>query len=294
MKHMVQSMTGYGKAEIPFQDKRISVEIKSVNSKQLDASFRLPSIYRECEMYLRSRLNQEVQRGKVEVCVSLVKNKETNLSATINKDLLCAYFAQLKTAVDSLNLQDVDATLLKTALRMPEVVSSEMVSDTAPEELEGLKGCFEEALKCFVEFRRHEGDVLLNDLLQRVQSIEALLEKVEPFENERVGIVRERLEAALSEIKTGLNQDRLEQEMIYYLEKLDITEEKVRLKKHCAYFRQTSAEAAAGRKLGFIAQEMGREINTLGSKANHSEIQALVVLMKDELEKIKEQVLNIL
>lgn len=291
---MVQSMTGFGKAETSFQDKRICVEIRSVNSKQLDASIKMPAIYRECEMDIRSQLGKAVQRGKVDVYVSYAKNKENGEPGMINEALLQTYFIQLKKSVESLGLKDVDATLLKTALRMPDVFVQEPQVDIVPEELVAVKACFEAALIQFVGFREQEGQVLMKDLLARVDLIETLLTKVEPFENERIGLVRDRLEAALSDIKSNLNQDRLEQEMIYYLEKLDVTEEKVRLRKHCQYFRETANEEAAGRKLGFITQEMGREINTLGSKANHSQIQALVILMKDELEKIKEQVLNIL
>ena len=291
---MVQSMTGFGKAEVSFQEKRISVEIRSVNSKQLDASIKLPSIYRECEMSMRTQLGQVAQRGKVDVYVTYAKNKETGVPGIINEALLQTYFLQLRKSVEPLGLKDIDATLLKTALRMPDVFVQEPPVDLDPQELEAVKDCFNSALTAFVEFRQQEGTVLMKDLLVRVDLIESLLDKVAPFENERIGLVRDRLESALSEIQSNLNKDRLEQEMIYYLEKLDVTEEKVRLRKHCQYFRETAAELAGGRKLGFITQEMGREINTLGSKANHSQIQALVVLMKDELEKIKEQVLNVL
>lgn len=291
---MAQSMTGFGKAEVSFLDKRICVEIRSVNSKQLDASIKLPSMYREYEMGMRTKLAQVVQRGKLDVYVSYAKSKEAAALGMINEELLRNWFVQLKKSVEPLGLQDVDATLLKTALRMPDVFTQEMPTTVDPGEMEAVRTCFETALVQFVEFRQQEGAVLMHDLLGRVNLIESLLDKVEPYENERIGLVRERLEAALSEIKSNLNKDRLEQEMIYYLEKLDVTEEKVRLRKHCQYFKETATEEASGRKLGFITQEMGREINTLGSKANHSQIQAIVVLMKDELEKIKEQVLNIL
>lgn len=291
---MVQSMTGFGKSEASFRDKRISVEIRSVNAKQLDASVKLPALYRECEMEMRTRLSKAVQRGKVDVFVSYTKTKEAGASTLIDAGLLQTYVEQLKEAVRDLDLKDVDATLLKTALRMPDVFVQELPAESDPEELKQVKACFDQALDQFVAFRAQEGAALMQDLLARVETIEGLLEELEPYENERIGIVRERLESALADIQSQLNKDRLEQEMIYYLEKLDVTEEKVRLKKHCLYFKETAMELAGGRKLGFIAQEMGREINTLGSKANHSSIQALVVLMKDELEKIKEQVLNIL
>ena len=219
---MVQSMTGFGKAEVSFQEKRISVEIRSVNSKQLDASIKLPSIYRECEMSMRTQLGQVAQRGKVDVYVTYAKNKETGVPGIINEALLQTYFLQLRKSVEPLGLKDIDATLLKTALRMPDVFVQEPPVDLDPQELEAVKDCFNSALTAFVEFRQQEGTVLMKDLLVRVDLIESLLDKVAPFENERIGLVRDRLESALSEIQSNLNKDRLEQEMIYYLEKMGI------------------------------------------------------------------------
>ena len=290
---MIKSMTGFGKGEATFQNKKITVEIRSLNSKQLDLNLRLPSVYRQSEYELRTLIARTVQRGKVDVFVN-VESQRVETPARINRELFREYLRQMN---DTLAYAGIDAdydTLVPAILRMPEVVSaeSETVSD---EEHAALLSAAEAAAAHLDAFRAQEGAILIADLLRRVDLIEQYKEEVVPFEQARTQTIRARILDNLAQLKVDVDSNRLEQEMIFYLEKLDITEEKVRLTNHCRYFREVAGgEEAAGRKLGFIAQEMGREINTLGSKANESNMQILVVKMKDELEKIKEQVLNIL
>ena len=290
---MIKSMTGFGKGEATFQNKKITVEIRSLNSKQLDLNLRLPSVYRQSEYELRTLIARTVQRGKVDVFVN-VESQRVETPARINRELFREYLRQMN---DTLAYAGIDAdydTLVPAILRMPEVVSaeSETVSD---EEHAALLSAAEAAAAHLDAFRAQEGAILIADLLRRVDLIEQYKEEVIPFEQARTQTIRARILDNLAQLKVDVDSNRLEQEMIFYLEKLDITEEKVRLTNHCRYFREVAGgEEAAGRKLGFIAQEMGREINTLGSKANESNMQILVVKMKDELEKIKEQVLNIL
>ena len=290
---MIKSMTGFGKGEATFQNKKITVEIRSLNSKQLDLNLRLPSVYRQSEYELRTLIARTVQRGKVDVFVN-VESQRVETPARINRELFREYLRQMN---DTLAYAGIDAdydTLVPAILRMPEVVSaeSETVSD---EEHAALLSAAEAAAAHLDAFRAQEGAILIADLLRRVDLIEQYKEEVVPFEQARTQTIRARILDNLAQLKVDVDSNRLEQEMIFYLEKLDITEEKVRLTNHCRYFREVAAgEEGAGRKLGFIAQEMGREINTMGSKANETNIQILVVKMKDELEKIKEQVLNIL
>ena len=290
---MIKSMTGFGKGEATFQNKKITVEIRSLNSKQLDLNLRLPSVYRQSEYELRTLIARTVQRGKVDVFVN-VESQRVETPARINRELFREYLRQMN---DTLAYAGIDAdydTLVPAILRMPEVVSaeSETVSD---EEHAALLSAAEAAAAHLDAFRAQEGAILIADLLRRVDLIEQYKEEVVPFEQARTQAIRARILDNLAQLKVDVDSNRLEQEMIFYLEKLDITEEKVRLTNHCRYFREVAAgEEGVGRKLGFIAQEMGREINTLGSKANETNIQILVVKMKDELEKIKEQVLNIL
>ncbi len=290
---MIKSMTGFGKGEATFQNKKITVEIRSLNSKQLDLNLRLPSVYRQSEYELRTLIARTVQRGKVDVFVN-VESQRVETPARINRELFREYLRQLN---DTLAYAGIDAdydTLVPAILRMPEVVSaeSETVSD---EEHAALLSAAEAAAAHLDAFRAQEGAILIADLLRRVDLIEQYKEEVVPFEQARTQTIRARILDNLAQLKVDVDSNRLEQEMIFYLEKLDITEEKVRLTNHCRYFREVAAgEEGVGRKLGFIAQEMGREINTMGSKANETNIQILVVKMKDELEKIKEQVLNIL
>ncbi len=290
---MIKSMTGFGKGEATFQNKKITVEIRSLNSKQLDLNLRLPAIYRQSEYELRTLIARTVQRGKVDVFVN-VESQRVETPARINRELFREYLRQMN---DTLAYAGIDAdydTLVPAILRMPEVVSaeSETVSD---EEHAALLSAAEAAAAHLDAFRAQEGAILIADLLRRVDLIEQYKEEVVPFEQARTQTIRARILDNLAQLKVDVDSNRLEQEMIFYLEKLDITEEKVRLTNHCRYFREVAAgEEGVGRKLGFIAQEMGREINTMGSKANETNIQILVVKMKDELEKIKEQVLNIL
>ncbi len=290
---MIKSMTGFGKAESLVPNRKFTVEIRSLNSKQLDLSIKLPSVYRSLEPELRALATRTLQRGKVEVFVT-VENTAVETSAHINKEQFRAYVRQLS---DALTYAGMDASfdaMMQAVLRMPDVVSAP--NETVPEEEHvALLAAAEKAIARLDEFRLQEGAVLIADLLRRVDRIEACKEEVVPYEKARTETIKARIRESLAQLKVAADPNRLEQEMIFYLEKLDITEEKVRLRNHCAYFREVAAgEETPGRKLGFIAQEMGREINTMGSKANDSDIQILVVKMKDELEKIKEQVLNIL
>ncbi|GFI53549.1 hypothetical protein IMSAGC022_00136 [Alistipes sp.] len=290
---MIKSMTGFGRGEASLPAKKITVEIRSLNSKQLDLSVRMPSAYRQLEFDIRSVVQRTLQRGKVDLNVA-VESSTVEGVGTINREIFRSYLQQ---SVDALSFSGIDAdydALVPAILRMPGVISSdtETLSD---EERAALMSAVDEALRNIDAFRRQEGDILIKDLLERVDKIEAYKAEVEPYEKMRRDTIRNRIRENLAQLPVEVDDNRLEQEMIFYIEKLDITEEKVRLSNHCRYFREVAAsEQGAGRKLGFIAQEMGREINTLGSKANESNMQILVVKMKDELEKIKEQVLNIL
>ncbi len=290
---MIKSMTGFGKGEASFGTKKITVELRSLNSKQLDLNIKLPALYRQSETELRNLAAQRLQRGKVDLFVS-VESQQVETSAHINREIFREYLRQLN---DALAFSGIDAdydAMLPVLMRMPDVVSVEAERVTE-EESAALMAAAADAVERLDAFRVQEGAVLIADLLRRVDLIERYREEVVPFEKVRTETIRARILDNLSKLGVEVDRNRLEQEMIYYLEKLDITEEKVRLENHCRYFREVAAgEEAPGRKLGFIAQEMGREINTMGSKANESNIQILVVRMKDELEKIKEQVLNIL
>lgn len=290
---MVKSMTGFGKGEATLQNKRITVEIRSLNSKQLDLSLRLPAVYRQSEYELRNVIARTIQRGKVDVFVS-VESQSVETSARINREVFREYLRQMN---DTLAFAGIDAdydAILPVIMRLPDVVATESEA-ISEEEHAALIAAAEAAAAQLDAFRTQEGAILIADLLRRVELIERYRDEVVPFEKARTETIRTRILDNLAKLPVEVDRNRLEQEMIFYLEKLDITEEKVRLTNHCKYFREVAAsEEGAGRKLGFIAQEMGREINTMGSKANESNIQILVVKMKDELEKIKEQVLNIL
>lgn len=290
---MVKSMTGFGKGEATLKNKKITVEIRSLNSKQLDLSLRLPAVYRQSEYELRNVIARTIQRGKVDVFVS-VESQAVETSARINREVFREYLRQMN---DTLTFAGIDAgydAILPVIMRLPDVVATESEA-ISEEEHTALIAAAEAAAAQLDAFRTQEGAILIADLLRRVELIEQYRDEVVPFEKARTETVRNRILDNLAKLPVDVDRNRLEQEMIFYLEKLDITEEKVRLTNHCNYFREVAAgEESAGRKLGFIAQEMGREINTMGSKANESNIQILVVKMKDELEKIKEQVLNIL
>ena len=290
---MIKSMTGFGKGEAVLPNKKITVEVRSLNSKQLDLSVRMPGIFRQKEFELRSVAGAAIQRGKADITVT-VENTTVSTSATVNKEIFKEYMRQVNEALSYAGTSaDYDA-IVPAVLRMPEVVSAQTES-LSEEESEALMQALEQALQQFNAFREQEGATLIADLLRRVDLIEEYKCQVEPYEATRAETIKNRIRENLAQLKVDIDTNRLEQEMIFYIEKLDITEEKVRLKNHCNYFREVAAsEEAVGRKLGFIAQEMGREINTLGSKSNEANMQILVVKMKDELEKIKEQVLNIL
>jgi uncharacterized protein (TIGR00255 family) len=290
---MSKSMTGYGKAESLHYNKQIVVEIKSVNSKTLDINMRLPTIYRGNESEIRGELNRVVQRGKVDVFISLETNNNkatTEINAGVFKD----YYAQLRVLMTELNIEFEQNNIVSALLHMPDVLK-QPVEQLDEEEWQSVMACFARALAEFDEFREKEGKIIMQDIVQHIICIEELLCQIDDHERQRLDTVRRRIQANVESFQINYDHNRFEQELIYYIEKLDITEEKVRLRQHGKYFLDTAAqEKASGRKLGFIAQEIGREVNTLGSKANHVEIQKLVVLMKDELEKVKEQLLNVL
>ncbi len=294
---MIKSMTGFGKSEAQYAEKKFTVEIRSVNSKQLDLSLKLPARYRSVESEIRPIISQRLKRGKVE-CYLLWESATTETSAHINSEAFAAYARQIRAAAAAAGIDhhspEWESRLTASILRMPDVVSTQE-EGIREEELDCICHAASEAAARLDEFRAKEGATLISDLLERVDKIESYMYAVEPYEKARVETIKNRIRDHIEKVGITLDSARLEQEMIYYVEKLDITEEKVRLKNHCKYFREVANnEEQAGRKLGFIAQEMGREINTTGSKANQHDIQKLVVKMKDELEKIKEQVLNIL
>ncbi|MFT6844019.1 MAG: hypothetical protein ACJAUV_000189 [Flavobacteriales bacterium] len=291
---MLQSMTGYGKAVSVINNKKFTVEVKSLNSKQLDLTIKMPSLYREKELLLRNKLAVELERGKVEIGIFYEAN-ETEKKASINKELLKTYYTDLAEVANELDLMDKGA-LLSSLLKMPDILKTERpeLNENEWNEIEQL---VMQSIARFKTFREEEGARLEKDLTMRVNQILTLLTEVEKLAPERAETIKERINQHMVEAigKEQIDQNRFEQEMIYYLEKYDITEEVVRLGGHCQYFFETAKDAGQqGKKLGFITQEMGREINTTGSKANHAGIQKAVVQMKDELEKIKEQLLNIL
>lgn len=293
---MIKSMTGYGRAERHTDQRKITVEIKSLNSKQLDLSARIPSIYREKEYEIRNTVGKALGRGKVDLFVSVENIGGGSKTATgaINTELFKAYYLQLAALQKELGDANTAEPLLTTVLRLPDVMQAESVT-ISDEEWAALSEAVDEAVDNINAFRLQEGAVLIKDLLARIDTIEELAAQIVPLEGERIETVRTRLMDNLNALQVNVDSNRFEQEVIFYLEKYDITEEKVRLKQHCDYFRTVAGESeGVGRKLGFIAQEIGREINTTGSKANHAGIQKIVVRMKDELEKIKEQLLNLL
>lgn len=292
---MIQSMTGYGKAVAELPHKKINVEIKSLNSKALDLSSRIAQPYREREIEMRTELAKNLERGKVEFNLWVEKTDGTEVATTINRDLMASYHHQLQEVVQTLGIPAPD-DWLQTLLRMPDVMTKAEVVEVSDEEWAAIAQATAQATADLVAFRKQEGAALEQKLRQNIARIEQLLRDVEPYEKERVEKVRERITEALEKtLQVSYDQNRLEQELIFYIEKLDVNEEKQRLTNHLTYFISTlEGGEGQGKKLGFIAQEMGREINTLGSKSNHAEMQKIVVQMKDELEQIKEQVLNIL
>ena len=286
---MIQSMTGFGKASLQLPTKKITVEIKSLNSKGLDLNTRMPSVFREMELGLRNQISQRLERGKVDFSLYVeVTGEET--TSKINVPIVNGYINQMKAVIPS-----ADATeLLKMAGRMPDALKTERDEIDATE-WKQIQIVIDEAMENIANFRKDEGASLEKEFQLRIANINNLMNEAVSYDAERVETVKTRLRTALDELKVNVDENRFEQELIFYLEKYDITEEKVRLGNHLNYFIETlNGTEANGRKLGFITQEMGREINTMGSKSNHTEMQKLVVMMKDELEKIKEQVLNVL
>ena len=290
---MILSMTGFGRGVSASPAKNITIELKSLNSKQLDLSMRVPQYFREKEVEMRNKIAEVLLRGKVELSV-LIENITAETNASINLSVLKNYKEQIIKMAEELQI-DCPADWYATLLRLPDALKTESVQ-VGEEELQALWDALQEALKNMVEFRTHEGEKLEVFFREKIDNIRTLLAQIEPFEADRVPKIRARLEENLSKLgNIDYDKNRLEQELIFYIEKLDVNEEKLRLRSHMNYFIETlEGEFGQGKKLGFIAQEMGREINTLGSKSNNAEMQQLVVRMKDELEQIKEQVLNVL
>ncbi len=292
---MIYSMTGFGRELLEFNGKKITIDIRTLNSKSADISTRIPNLYKEKDIDIRRMLSQSLQRGKIDFSISVENVQTTN---PINSSAVIAAYKSFVEDCQKNNVQIsfYDNSLLSSMIRMPELqlCCNEELTD---EEWSAVEGAIQKTIKHCCEYRKEEGRILEKDVLSKIDSILSLLEKVPQYEAERIAVIKDKIRQSLNELNLNdtNSENRYEQEIIYYLEKLDINEEKVRLRKHCEYFVETAkSENDAGRKLGFIAQEMGREINTLGSKAHHAEMQKIVVMMKDELEKIKEQSLNIL
>ena len=292
---MILSMTGYGKAVVTYKEKKISVEIKSLNSKNFDLSTRIAPLYREKEMEVRQTLANLLERGKVDF--SLWIEKDAALDATpINVQLVKNYYQQIKNIATEIGIPEPN-DWFSTLLHLPDVTTKTEIEILEEDEWNVTKQAIDKAVECLIDFRKQEGAALERKVHEKINNIEALLKSIEPYEESRVPKIKEKIIEGLEQVaKVDYDRNRLEQELIYYIEKLDINEEKQRLANHLNYFRETMQEKGhgVGKKLGFIAQEMGREINTTGSKSNQAEMQNIVVKMKDELEQIKEQVLNVL
>ena len=291
---MIYSMTGFGKAIVELPQRKITVEIKSLNSKQLDLSMRVPQIYKALEMDIRSEIAQRLERGKVDFSIQIENKASGESSAQINIDIVRNYYEQLKAATTALQIPE-PADWLPTLLRLPDALKSE-TAEASDDENEAVKRAVNEAIDHLIEFRAQEGLMLQKLFSEKIGNIARLLTEVEPYEKERTEKIKARIVDALSKIENfDYDKNRMEQEMIFYIEKLDINEEKNRLDNHLKYFIETmDGRYGQGKKLGFISQEIGREVNTMGSKANHAELQKIVVRMKDELEQIKEQILNVM
>ena len=285
---MIQSMTGYGKAEIQFENKNYILELRSLNSKGLELNARLPMHLREIEVQLKKSVGEFLKRGKIDLSLNIENMNESN-AKTINVAAVNQYIEQLK-GIEDLGRSE----LLRIAIKLPDTLKTE-IEDFDETEIELIKTLLKKAIDALIEFRSDEGKILEIEFKKRLDNLEELCKEVEIIDPERSAKIKEKLKSALDTLQAEFDQNRFEQELIYYLEKYDITEEKVRLKNHIDYFKKTlSSDTSNGKKLGFIAQEIGREINTIGSKANHAGLQKLVIQMKDELEKIKEQLLNVL
>ncbi|MBI9039793.1 YicC/YloC family endoribonuclease [Lutibacter sp.] len=285
---MIQSMTGYGKTVLQLPTKKITIELKSLNSKNLDLNVRIPSYYREKELDIRKNLASDLERGKIDFSIFIEGNGGEG-SSKINENVVKEYMNQLRNIVDSNEIE-----LLKMAVRLPDSLKTEREEVDEAEWHQIVEAIAETVVK-INKYRSDEGEVLRNDFILRISNIENILEKVIEIDPERIVLVKEKLRKGIAELEAKIDENRFEQELIYYIEKLDITEEKVRLKNHLDYFKkELSTNDSNGKKLAFITQEIGREINTIGSKSNYADMQKLVVQMKDELEKIKEQSLNVL
>ncbi|NJO88355.1 MAG: YicC family protein [Chloroflexia bacterium] len=292
---MLKSMTGFGKASADYENKKITIEVKSLNSKQSDINIRMPLQYKEKELALRNELIQKLDRGKIDLSVWL-EGGESDKTIQFNENLIKEYYTQLEKVSKIINQPIENEQVMQIIMRMPDVLKTEQ-KELDEKEWEVILNTTKEAIEQLDIFRVQEGEMLEKDFTKRIERIIGFLNLIKPYEKERIDKVRERINQNLKEFieNQDVDKNRFEQEIIFYLEKFDITEEKVRLRNHTAYFLETmKKEDMPGKKLGFITQEIGREINTIGSKANHAEIQKLVVQMKDELEKIKEQLLNIL
>lgn len=292
---MIQSMTGYGKATAELSDKKINVEIKSLNSKAMDLSTRIAPLYREKEIEIRNEIAKALERGKVDFSLWIDKKDACELVTPINQDVVVAYYERIRTISETTGIPAPE-DWFSTLLRMPDVMTKNDIQEMSEEEWKAVHATVLQAIRNLVDFRIQEGAALEKKFREKISNIAKLLTSVDPYEKERVEKIKERITDALEKtISVDYDKNRLEQELIYYIEKLDINEEKQRLSNHLKYFINTMEDGSGqGKKLGFIAQEMGREINTLGSKSNHAEMQKIVVQMKDELEQIKEQVLNVM
>ena len=292
---MIQSMTGYGKATAELSDKKINVEIKSLNSKAMDLSTRIAPLYREKEIEIRNEIAKALERGKVDFSLWIDKKDACELITPINQDVVVAYYERIRTISETTGIPAPE-DWFSTLLRMPDVMTKNDIQELREEEWKAVHATVLQAIQNLVDFRIQEGAALEKKFREKISNIAKLLTSVDPYEKERVEKIKERITDALEKtISVDYDKNRLEQELIYYIEKLDINEEKQRLSNHLKYFINTMEDGSGqGKKLGFIAQEMGREINTLGSKSNHAEMQKIVVQMKDELEQIKEQVLNVM
>lgn len=285
---MIQSMTGYGKAEIQFENKNYILELRSLNSKGLEINARLPIHVREIELQLKKNVGEFLKRGKIDLSLNIENMSESN-AKTINVAAVNQYIEQLK------GIEDIDRSeLLRIAIKLPDTLKTD-IEDFDKTEIELIETLLKKTIDALIKFRSDEGKILETEFNKRLDNLDGLCKEVEIIDPERSSKIKEKLKSALDTLQAEIDQNRFEQELIYYLEKYDITEEKVRLKNHIDYFKKTlSSDTSNGKKLGFIAQEIGREINTIGSKANHARLQKLVIQMKDELEKIKEQLLNVL
>ena len=289
---MILSMTGYGKAETEFHNKKISVEVKSLNSKQFDLNLRIPSIYREKEVEIRSKLLPIIERGKIDFTI-LVDSSEQSMASRINRNVVESYCEEIKAMARILQINE-PVDWFSVLVRLPDTIKTES-NESDDEEWAIVCRTIDEALKSFIQFRVQEGEMLEKVFIEKIQNIIVLSGEIDKYETERIEKIKVRILESLHKVKIEYDENRFEQEMIYYIDRLDISEEKARLGNHLSYFSETMAgEKSQGRKLGFIVQEIGREINTLGSKSNHAAMQKIVVQMKDELEQVKEQILNVL